>query len=424
MSAILQLAAVPILTSAWGVSQYGVWLMLTTIPTYFALTDLGFIQAATADMTMHHARNEKESVVRVFQSTAVLISLLIPLSALAAVSLLLANAFDFPFASWISGNIATLALLIIYSAVALFSRITLSGFRSTGHYAHGTLAYDGSSFVEGVIVLAVAWSGANFFVCIAVQFAGRCISMTILYILMRRFEPWLKLGVRHASRAEIKRLVGPALSAMSVPATLALNLQGMVLVVGSVLSPAAAGAFVAVRTLTRIFVQGVGIFNRASMPEIAAAYAKGNLRLLRRLAVVNAVIAGAVLVLGWLFLVTFGPWLMHLWTGGKITVDRSFLALMALGMVVHGVWFFTFSFLLSLNRHGALGLPLFLASLVTVLAAIVGGTYAGLNGVAASAVAGDVLSLFCVLYTLRRRQSLGSSEPSSSLMSDMSAEQL
>src|SRR5689334_17280580 len=84
MSAILQLAAVPILTAAWGVSQYGVWLMLTTIPTYFALTDLGFIQAATADMTMHHARNQQDAVVRVFQSIAVLVSLLVPLSVLVA----------------------------------------------------------------------------------------------------------------------------------------------------------------------------------------------------------------------------------------------------------------------------------------------------------------------------------------------------
>ena len=46
--ALLQIVSVPVLVRAWGVGGYGVWLMITTAPAYFALSDLGFAAAATS----------------------------------------------------------------------------------------------------------------------------------------------------------------------------------------------------------------------------------------------------------------------------------------------------------------------------------------------------------------------------------------
>ncbi len=69
---VLQIVTVPVLVHAWGVNAYGVWLMITTIPTYFALSDLGFAAAATSDMTIAFARGERHRVVVTFQSVLLL----------------------------------------------------------------------------------------------------------------------------------------------------------------------------------------------------------------------------------------------------------------------------------------------------------------------------------------------------------------
>ena len=45
--ALMTLLLVPVLASHWGLARYGGWAMLTTVPSLFALGDLGFANAAT-----------------------------------------------------------------------------------------------------------------------------------------------------------------------------------------------------------------------------------------------------------------------------------------------------------------------------------------------------------------------------------------
>jgi len=398
---LLQLAAVPVLTSSWGLPAYGTWLMLTTIPTYFALTDLGFVQAATNDMTMRHARGDRLGVLAAFQSVAVLVGGLLGIALLVGVGLLAWRQAGAPLPDWAADHAVVLALLLVYSGVTLLARVLLAAFRSTGHYAAGTLIYDGGSLTEGALVLLMASFGGKFLGCVLVQLAIRLISMAVTYNLLMRMVPWLRGGLRYASRAELRRMVGPALSAMAVPTALAINLQGMVLVVGSVLSPAAAGMFVPVRTATRLFVQLAGIINRASMPELAAAYATGSHATLRRIVQANAGIAAALLVPGAIGTVILGPWAIGLWTVGHVVPPRDFLALMAADMVVHAAWFFAFSFVLAVNLHARLGLPLLIVMAADIALAIPAAHAWGLNGVSATMLAGDAAALALVVAMVR-----------------------
>src|SRR5690606_26689776 len=64
-----QLLSVPVLISAWGVEQYGVWLLISAIPAYLALADLGFAQVGGSDMTMRLARGDREGALVTYQTT-------------------------------------------------------------------------------------------------------------------------------------------------------------------------------------------------------------------------------------------------------------------------------------------------------------------------------------------------------------------
>ena len=68
----IQFGSVPLLLSAWGAHTFGLWLVISAIPSYLALSDFGFSAAASNDMTLAAARGAYAEARAVFQSVLVL----------------------------------------------------------------------------------------------------------------------------------------------------------------------------------------------------------------------------------------------------------------------------------------------------------------------------------------------------------------
>src|SRR6476620_5229559 len=97
MTTLIQIVGVPIFLLHWGTALYGEWLLLNTIPAYFALSDIGFGSVAGNEMTMLVAVGKKEEALSVFQSVWVLTTTMS-----SAVGLLfLAGIWMFPLDRWI-----------------------------------------------------------------------------------------------------------------------------------------------------------------------------------------------------------------------------------------------------------------------------------------------------------------------------------
>src|SRR5579863_10374609 len=71
---VAQVLCVPILLSVWGTKGYGLWVMISAIPTYATLSDFGFGSAGSVRMTQLVARGRKDEALRVFQSVGLLVS--------------------------------------------------------------------------------------------------------------------------------------------------------------------------------------------------------------------------------------------------------------------------------------------------------------------------------------------------------------
>src|ERR1700751_6172445 len=69
----IQLATIPLLIHAWGVSHYGVWLTLTAIPTYLAFSDFGFTFIAKNDMAARVARGDRSGARETYHSVQLLL---------------------------------------------------------------------------------------------------------------------------------------------------------------------------------------------------------------------------------------------------------------------------------------------------------------------------------------------------------------
>ncbi|MFC7292948.1 lipopolysaccharide biosynthesis protein [Hirschia litorea] len=354
MNAFVQLLSFPILVASWGVEQFGVWVLLTTIPTYLALTDLGFIQALTADMALKAAKDLKKEALGAFQSV---FWLFIAISVgVIFISFCIFNLHHFVpdrFQSEIILRYGEILFwLAVYSMLTLVSRIPLAGFCSTGNYAIGTFVYDLMVNTCNICMLMVVFfGGGGVTSAVITLLVGRILNTVLFYWFMRYRINWLYYNIDHATIGEIKRLFKPAVSAMLIPLSTAINLQGIVLVIGYVLSPAAVAIYQPVRTASRLAIQVVGIVNRATMPEIAAATAKKSEETLKKIRKLNFNLVIFLLLPGGILFAICGADFVELWSAGQIKPDRLFVFFMALATVFHGIWYLYSNVLLATNSH-------------------------------------------------------------------------
>jgi O-antigen/teichoic acid export membrane protein len=218
--------------------------------------------------------------------------------------------------------------------------------------------------------------------------------------LLRREVPWIQFGIRHAQWAVIRRLSGPALSFMALPLVNALNLQGILVVIGSVMGPIAVVSFNTARTISRSAAQGMNLINNSIWPEMSAAFGVGAMDIARMLHR-RACQISLVLCLGITFgVAVLGDWIWRIWTVGKVPTDPVLLYIMLLQMVVSAFWFTSAVVPLAINQHQKMARAMLIATcLALVLAWVLMQVSAlGLRGAAIALVLED---LFAATYILR-----------------------
>lgn len=350
-----QFALVPIFASHWGLEKYGLWLLLSTIPSYLSLSDFGFATAAATKMTMEVAKGNRDAARQTFQSAWLAILLTsIPMAMLAvSIGYLLPD-------HWFSASQdqalitemrTTLVILVIFAAVCLQGGITQAGFRCSGQYATGIALQSTTMLCEAVAAIVVVSSGGGFIAVAITYLAIRILALTLQATLMIRSVAYLNFGFGDARLAEVKTLLRPAMAVMALPAAQAVFLQGTTMVVGLAVSAAAVPAFTSVRTLTRAGVQLTTLLNHAIMPELSMAAATDDQAKKERI-VASTIVGSLVVVIPFgIGLLLFGPWFIHFWTHGMIAPPFALLLTMTIVMVINGIWHPLSNLLLAVNRQ-------------------------------------------------------------------------
>jgi O-antigen/teichoic acid export membrane protein len=335
-----QLITVPLLIALWGIRGYGTWLMLTTLPTYIALSDFGFGSAAAVVMIRRISKKDHYGALSAFQSVWLLIT--------AAVGAILVlgfsvwaerNTLDEIFGmARISTDVAGAALwLLVYAFFAVQMSILSIGYRSTSRYAQGTILLDLLVPLESIALLALATFGARFSVCAFALMFLRIIGCIIYYTILQRQQPWLTLGWSHSSWNELRDLYPAAIASLGMPVTTAFGLQGVLFVVGLVGGPAAAGMFGAVRTVTRLPMQLASIFSRATLPELTLASSSSTKSTLAILVVLNVLVL-SVAVGPFVLLAPLGPTLIKFMTHDSLPITTGIVMALTCDMALQSTW--------------------------------------------------------------------------------------
>ncbi len=375
---LIQLVTVPVISVKWGPSGYGVWLMLSTVPTYVALGNFGFGTAATVDMTRHYAKGERESALGTFQSAWILVSSVFFCILLADLAVWLCRDRILNLIPNVGSREDTFnaaVILVVYSVFAMEMAFFASGYMSTRRNAEGTFLYDLTIPTETCALIAACLLGGSMSTAALAITAVRVLAGIAYYVRLRRYEPWLKIGWSHASLHTIRRLAQPAIASLSMTLSAALSLEGLILSLGLFVSPAATAVFATARMVTRIPLQVVGLTSRATLPEMTAAFSSGDKALSARLIILNLGFTAAVATPFAAAFIIFGPYILATLSRNRLHAGSDLFVWLALVALFQATWNTFAQFLFAINKqHRFAYYYLFLAALTASGPLLVGHT--------------------------------------------------
>lgn len=405
VSLILQFFNVPIFLRSWGPELYGEWLLLSAIPTYLGMSDMGFGTVAGNDMTMLAARGDYKGAVETFQSTWTLISIVSATLLVVGVPLI----WLLPLDRWlklqkipIHDARLVLVILAVDALACLQSSLPVSAFKSAGLNHYAALGINSLRLIEGVSILAAVMLGRGPVTLAWIMIIVRAAGNLVLTAISLRCVPWLRFGMKHASWTKVRELIKPAIAFMAFPAANSLTLQGIVLAIGITLGPAAVAMFTPLRTVARVAVQLTETLKNSTWPELSAAYGAGDLVLARKLHRFICQLAlvfssGIAVCLGIL-----GPWLLHIWTHNRISIDLPTFYFLLAGVAVNALWNTSSTVPIAANEHARIAVEQLVAAAVSLLLAVALMHPMHLAGAALGLMLGDFVMIFTVVPASNR----------------------
>ena len=407
IASLIQVISVPILLHQWGTALYGEWLLLSAIPTYLSMSDIGFGSVAANEMTMLVAAGKRDDALDAFQS----VSLFITIISAALTVLLTITIWTLPIERWLRIHILSvhdarliLLLLAVSTLLTLQEGLLQGSFRCVGRYAMGMMAKSVVLACSFLGLVAAALLGANPVQVAIVIVLINGVGTLALWLLLRRQIDWLRYGIRHAHWSTVRRLALPAVSFMSFPVSTVLNTQGILIVVGHIIGPVGVVTFSTARTISRTAYQVIQIINSSVWPEISAAFGAGSLTLVRKLHRKSCQMSIFSCISISLVIVIFGDRVWGAWTLGKIHTDPILLDLFLVQLLIAAFWYTSSVVPVAVNKHEGVARVVLIASVMSLVISVplMSIERLGLRGAAIALIVGDAFTTAFVLRTSLR----------------------
>ena len=397
----IQVTGVPLFLLFWGSDGYGEWLILTAILGYLRLSNVGFGQATRNRMAMEVSAGDRERALGYFQSTSLLFVVvggfvmgLVGSAALVAPAIHGFLNFEILSVRNLAWSLFILGLVIV---INLQVEVLDAGFRCEGHYGLSTFLIMLSELLSFLLIVVVMITGGGLLMGIACYLVGTLFRFILLRVVLYRLGDWIVFGTRYARWQTIKDFTLPSLAFMAFPLGQAMGLQGTLIVIGAVLGPSAVVVFNTVRMLSRYMVHLTVMFSRVGSPEIAFAYGRGDMTLVRQVhwQICRLGFWAALLATGTLAFLT--PWLLQVWTQGQINPwPGVYLTLLAAVLVWTAHSLITIV-LQATNHHQRLAVVFLLVSMLGLVLAVPLTKTLSLPGAALSSLIVELALFFYVL---------------------------
>jgi len=350
-----QILVVPFFIGAWGVRQYGEWLVLTSVPLFLAMLELGVSEASATRASLASGSKDLLTVRRTLD-TAMAFSLVT-----AFVVAVIGNtlSFSIPWTKYLELNdLSPHAAVIIFSSMSLYLAFNflvgpitawLKAMDQTALSAFSTANRRASEMGVTIVTLYFGAGPATLAVCLMLT----ALTTTIAYYLVALNRSTIgAMSLKHASTRELRTVIWPAVSYMALPLAQVVTLQGGVLLLNSLAGAASVAAFTMARTMVRLLMQIGIVFNSAMRPEISRLLGSGQIIAANKTVRNGSLIAVTIILAGLIGVYELGPYILKLWSTGKVVLSSELLILLALHAAVNVIWYVPSTLLFAKNKHG------------------------------------------------------------------------
>jgi O-antigen/teichoic acid export membrane protein len=395
---VIQVFSLPLFLHKWDTATYGTWLLLSAMPAYFSMTDVGMVATAGNRMTMAMGKGDTAEANKLFHSAVVFVAGMCALALLVTVPVLVLLPLE---GSNVSDQRAAVGAMIVGVLVGQFSGLCDAVYNATGRFALSVLLGNLIRLGEWAGYMAGLFIFGTFFGVALSGLIVRLVGTMILALLSARDAKGITWHWRHASVNELKSMAKPAASFMVMPLSNALSIQGITLLVGQAFGPATVALFNSYRTIARVAVQFTGVFSHALWNEFSFLFGRGGAPAVAPVYRRAFTIGLGISLLLSMALYFMSPFLLRIWSHNRIPFESTPMLLLLAYAAVGGCWHVPRVLMLSTNQH--VGLVQW--TLLSALAAI-GLTYAlkgsmGISGVCMAMLLSEALIAAICMYMAR-----------------------
>ncbi len=385
---------IPLFLWAWGSVIYGEWITLFSLISYFALSELGMEGYITNKMIQVYSRGDLKEYGKIFKSAFFLYLILITVG----LGLILVTAFVLPLNDWFNIEITkkstiqvTVLILGSYILLGVMSSPIAGLYISIGEFVRGKLVGN----IKNFILIG--------FIALTLVFGGKFVSVAFLYLILlflflcfvfwdvTRRHKELELFKEKIDWLLVKSFIIPGLVFMLITLSYAIQIQGSVLIIGSVLGSVAVAAFAVHRTLANLVKRAVNIMVPALSPELTAGEARDDYTKLRVIHNMFLKIAIMLSVISVVFLFFTGEGIINIWTSGKIIFNGGLWNILLLSVPLYAIWHFSAVFQIATNKYTGYSVVSIISSLIGLGLALIFVHYWGIIGVVAGFMIPEIL---------------------------------
>lgn len=391
---LIQLVSVPVLIASWGFGAYSEWVVLSAIPTYLALSDLGVTTAASSKVVIWHERGRLRGARAVY-STSFAFLLLAGLSVLllAVGSLAFFDLFSLlNLKSIRSGDgVLILSALTGYSLLCLLTNMISIRYRAFKVLPLSSFIMNVIRMLEWSAALLCAYLTQSLVATSLMLLAVRLVGLVSKNLIANRLGITLRFNPSMIGKRAFVTLIKPSIASLAFPIGLALNVQGLIILLSVLLSPAHAAIFGLYRTISRVLVQFSTVVNQSLWPEISYAFSIGDNQLVRKMiryalkfSLPIACVMGALVVM-------YGGTIFDVWSGRKDDYSSSIMLVLIIGALTHVAWQVYWVALMATASYASFAVVFMLVSIASSLAVFCLAQDYGLLGVCYVLVATEVV---------------------------------
>lgn len=391
---LIQLVSVPVLIASWGFGAYSEWVVLSAIPTYLALSELGVTTAASSKVVIWHERGRLRGARAVY-STSFAFLLLAGLSVLllAVGSLAFFDLFSLlNLKSIRSGDgVLILSALTGYSLLCLLTNMISIRYRAFKVLPLSSFIMNVIRMLEWSAALLCAYLTQSLVATSLMLLAVRLVGLVSKNLIANRLGITLRFNPSMIGKRAFVTLIKPSIASLAFPIGLALNVQGLIILLSVLLSPAHAAIFGLYRTISRVLVQFSTVVNQSLWPEISYAFSIGDNQLVRKMiryalkfSLPIACVMGALVVV-------YGGTIFDVWSGRKDDYSSSIMLVLIIGALTHVAWQVYWVALMATASYASFAVVFMLVSIASSLAVFCLAQDYGLLGVCYVLVATEVV---------------------------------